>query len=54
MRENPVTGKVEMYYPFKKTIKKIVCVSVPVTVLCLRYLTLVHGSSEKIGKVIGG
>eukprot|EP00088_Acartia_fossae_P029675 TRINITY_DN3055_c0_g1_i1.p1 TRINITY_DN3055_c0_g1~~TRINITY_DN3055_c0_g1_i1.p1 ORF type:complete len:650 (-),score=118.07 TRINITY_DN3055_c0_g1_i1:446-2395(-) len=35
LRESPASGKLEMYYPFSKTIKKIVLVSLPVTILCL-------------------
>ena len=36
LRVSPVSGKEEMYYPARKTMKKIISVSMPVTVLCLR------------------
>jgi len=35
LRVSPVSGKEEMYYPARKTMKKIISVSMPVTVLCL-------------------
>lgn len=35
LRNNPVTGKQEMYYPSSKRLKKIFFVSLPLTLLCL-------------------
>ena len=35
LRENPVTGKPEMFYPPIKRLKTLMLVSVPVTVICL-------------------
>ena len=32
---NPITGRVEVQYPVKKTLKKLFFVSVPITILCL-------------------
>ncbi len=36
-----VTGREEMYYPTNETRKKIFMVSVPVTIACLRYISLI-------------
>jgi len=33
--ENPVTGRLEMFYPKGKRLKKIIFTSVPITILCL-------------------
>jgi len=35
LRKNPVTGREEMYYPKKKTNRKLYFVSIPLTLLCL-------------------
>lgn len=35
LRNNPVTGKEEMFYPARKRVQKIITVSLPLTLLCL-------------------
>ena len=32
---NPITGRSEVQYPFKKTLQKLLCVSIPITFGCL-------------------
>ena len=33
--KNPITGREEVVYPFNKTLKKIIFVSLPITLICL-------------------
>lgn len=34
-QKNPITGREEVVYPFNKTLKKIIFVSLPITLICL-------------------
>ena len=34
-QKNPITGREEVVYPFNKTLKKVIFVSLPITLICL-------------------
>ena len=44
---NPVTGREEVQYPLKKTLKKLILVSLPITFICLLIGNILNSAFKK-------